>query len=43
MIVFSSLAEAVRRGFELYERLPDGYVVRTRTQRGWAMALVKFP
>lgn len=41
LMVFNSLAEAVRMGFEVYDRMPDGYIVRTRTDRGWAMAIVQ--
>jgi hypothetical protein len=40
MMVFSSLAEAIRQGFQLYDRTPDGYVVRIKTASGWAMAIV---
>jgi hypothetical protein len=41
LIVFRSLAEALRAGFEVYDRTPSGYVVRTRTEAGWALALVE--
>lgn len=41
LLVFPTLAEAINAGFEVYDRTTDGYVVRTRTARGWAMALVK--
>jgi len=40
MIVFKSLADALRAGFQVYDRTPEGYLVRTRTSSGWAMALV---
>jgi len=40
MMLFTSLADAVRNGFEACGRTEDGYVVRMRTARGWAMALV---
>jgi hypothetical protein len=40
LTVFSSLAEALRAGFEIYDRTAEGYLVRTRTDAGWAMALV---
>ena len=39
--VFSSLAEAIRNGFEVYERASFGYLVRTRTAAGWALAVVR--
>lgn len=41
IVVFRSLAEAVRYGFHEYARTDDGYLVRTRTSAGWALALVK--
>ena len=40
MIVFHSLGEALRAGFHVEDRAPHGYVVRTRTQQGWARAIV---
>lgn len=41
LIVFRSLAEALHAGFEVYDRTPNGYLVRTRTAAGWALALVE--
>lgn len=41
MIVFPSVAEALRAGYEIYDRTPDGYVVRTRTESGYALAVVE--
>jgi hypothetical protein len=40
LMVFRSLADALRAGFQIYDRTSDGYLVRTRTSSGWAMALV---
>lgn len=40
LMVFDSLADALRAGFQIYDRTHDGYLVRTRTANGWAMALV---
>ncbi len=40
MMVFSSLGEALRAGFQVYDRTPDGYLVRRLTSRGWALAVV---
>ena len=40
IIVFDSLAEALRAGFELYDKTERGYLVRMRTAAGWALALV---
>ncbi len=41
LIVFRSVSEALRAGFEIYDRTPTGYLVRTRTAAGWALALVQ--
>lgn len=40
IVVFRSLAEAINAGFEVYDRTAEGYLVRMRTARGWALALV---
>jgi hypothetical protein len=40
LMVFKSVADAIKAGFEVYDRTADGYLVRIRTSRGWAMALV---
>jgi len=40
LLVFRSLADALRAGFQIYDRTSEGYLVRTRTASGWAMALV---
>jgi hypothetical protein len=41
LLVFNSLAEALRAGFHLYERTDRGYLVRARTAGGWALAFAK--
>ena len=38
--VFSSVSEALRAGFQVYDRTSYGYLVRMRTARGWALAVV---
>jgi hypothetical protein len=38
--IFSSVSEALRAGFQIYDRTNSGYLVRTRTARGWALAVV---
>lgn len=43
MKVFESLNEAIRQGYELYDRLPAGYLVRTALYDRWAFALVVPP
>lgn len=40
VVVFRSLSEALRAGYHVYERTTAGYLVRTRTKNGWAMAIV---
>jgi hypothetical protein len=40
MLVFHSLPEALQAGFEVVDRTATGYLVRTKTARGWALALV---
>jgi hypothetical protein len=39
--IFSSVSEALRAGFQIYDRTDSGYLVRTRTARGWAFAIVR--
>jgi hypothetical protein len=39
-VTFRSLADAMRAGYQVYDRTEAGYLVRTRTSAGWAMALV---
>ena len=40
LVVFKSLADALRAGFQIYDRTENGYLVRMKTAAGWAMALV---
>jgi len=40
LIVFKSLEEAERNGYQPFDRTSNGYLVRTRTDAGWAMAIV---
>jgi hypothetical protein len=39
-MVFRTLTEALRAGFEPYEFTPSGWFVRGRTPAGWALAIV---
>lgn len=41
LVVFHSLAEAIRGGFQIYDRTAGGFLVRAKTPRGWALALVE--
>ena len=40
IMVFKTLADALRAGYSVYDRTDHGYLVRTRTASGWAMAIV---
>jgi hypothetical protein len=40
IVTFKSLTEAIRAGFQVYDRTSEGYLVRTRTAAGWALAVV---
>jgi hypothetical protein len=40
MKVFESLTEALRQGYHVHTRVPEGYLVRTRVRDRWALALV---
>lgn len=40
IVVFSSLREAFKNGFEVYDRTADGYLVRARCTGRWAFAIV---
>ena len=40
IIRFDSLAEAIRQGFQIYDKTRTGYLLRIKTPpQGWAMAL----
>jgi hypothetical protein len=41
LVVFNSLSEAIRSGFQVCGNCPEGYLVRTRTDHGWAMAIAR--
>jgi hypothetical protein len=43
LMIFKTLAEAIGMGYQIYDRTAEGYLVRTRTDRGWALALVIGP
>jgi len=40
LVTFPSLAEALRAGYQIYDRTSTGYIVRVMTSAGWALALV---
>jgi hypothetical protein len=41
VMVFKSLADALRCGFQVYDRTKHGYLVRVKTAAGWALAIVE--
>jgi hypothetical protein len=41
LMVFTTLAAALMAGFQVFDKTSDGFLVRTKTANGWAMALVK--
>jgi hypothetical protein len=40
IMVFKTLADALHAGYHVYDRTDHGYLVRTRTSGGWALAIV---
>jgi hypothetical protein len=40
LVVFKTLSEALRAGFEVYDKTEYGYLVRLWTANGWALAEV---
>ncbi len=40
IVVFHSLRDALTAGYHVYDRTEGGFLVRTRTRAGWAMAMV---
>ena len=41
MLIFRSVAAALQAGYHVYDRTETGYLVRMKTERGWALALVE--
>jgi hypothetical protein len=41
IMTFPSLSDALRAGFQVCDRTSEGYLVRTRTAAGWALAIVR--
>jgi hypothetical protein len=40
IITFDSISSALRAGYQVYDRTEKGYLVRIKTQAGWALAQV---
>jgi hypothetical protein len=40
VLVFNTVSDAIRAGFQIIDRNADGYLARCKTERGWAMALI---
>jgi hypothetical protein len=41
MRVFRSVPEALRAGFQVYDRTPNGYLARAQIDGRWQMALIE--
>ncbi len=40
VMIFQSLAQALQAGYQVCDRTDSGYLVKTRTKGGWALAIV---
>lgn len=40
VLVLETMADAIAAGFEFFDKTADGYLVRKKTPRGWALAIV---
>lgn len=40
ILTFTSLTDAIKSGFQVYDKTADGYLVRKRTPAGMALAVV---
>ena len=40
LLVFKKLDEALKAGFQVYDRTANGYLVRRHSPLGWQIALV---
>lgn len=38
--VFRALSDALKQGFDVYDRIPNGYLVRKSTPSGFQLAIV---
>jgi len=41
ILAFRSIEDAVRNGFQFYDKLSGYYIVRGNTAAGWVLALVE--
>jgi hypothetical protein len=39
---FDSISSALKAGYQVYDRLDAGFIVRIKTQAGWRHAFVDF-
>lgn len=40
LMVFRSLTEALSQGYQVFDKTPEGYLVRRKMTTGWALAIV---
>jgi hypothetical protein len=41
LTIFPTLSAAINAGYQIYDRTPHGYLMRTQTSAGWALAIVE--
>jgi Ca2+-binding EF-hand superfamily protein len=41
VLVFRTLGEALKAGFQIYDRTPNGYIARAKINGYWQMALIE--
>ena len=41
IVVFNGIVDAVHAGYQIVGTTGDGYLVRTRTDKGWALAIAR--
>jgi hypothetical protein len=41
VLVFRSLRVALDAGFQVYDRAPNGFIVRRKGEKGWELAIVE--
>jgi hypothetical protein len=41
VVVYKSLHDALRDGYQIYDRTEEGFLIRIKTPTGWTFALVE--
>ena len=42
VVVFKTVNDAIKAGYQIYDKTSKGYLVRIMTPAGWAQALVEY-